>query len=201
MPDLEFDSYEDHIESIIFDLKIKKDTWYLIFTYKNPKTSNKLFINKLKVAYQGLCNKGKEIVILGDLNIDLHDPENDLDVNLCHIYNLQNLITDSTCFKKQEGTLIDPILVKNPRTFKGSINVYCSFSDWHHMMGCITKVQLSTFNPLRVTYRNYKKFDENAFKEDISQIPFQVCRISDDISDQYWAQKVLLTEVLNQHAP
>ncbi len=55
-PDLEFDSYEDHIESMVFELKIKKDTWYLIFTYNNPKTSNKLFINTLKVAYDSLFN-------------------------------------------------------------------------------------------------------------------------------------------------
>ncbi len=34
-----------------------------------------------------------------------------------------------------------------------------------------------------------------------SQIAFQVCVIFGDISDQYWAQKVLLTEDLNQHAP
>ncbi len=153
------------------------------------------------MAYGILFNKGKEIVVLQDLNLDLQDPENDLDVNLCHKHNLQNLITDSTCYRKQVGTLIDSILVKDPRTFKGSINVYCGFSDWHHLVGSITKVQLPTFNPLRVTYRNYKKsFDENAFKEDISQIPFQVCDIFDDISDQYWAQKYLLTEVLNQHA-
>ncbi len=144
----------------------------LIFTYKNPKISNKLFINKLKVAYESLFNKGKEIVLLGDLNIDLLDPEKHSDVNLYHIYNLHNLITASTCFKKQEGTLIDPILVKNARKFKGSIYVYCGFSDWHHIVGCITKVQLPTFNPLRVTYRNYKNFDENAFSQDISQIPF-----------------------------
>ncbi len=105
------------------------------------------------------CWKFSDITKLGHLNIDLHDLEDDLDVNLCHIYNLLNLITDSTCFKKQEGPLIDPILVKNPRNFKGSINVYCGFSDWHHMVGCISKVQLPTFNPLRVTYRNYKNFD------------------------------------------
>ncbi len=34
LPDLEFDSYEDHIESMVFELKIKKDTWYLIFIYQ-----------------------------------------------------------------------------------------------------------------------------------------------------------------------
>ncbi len=57
LPDLEFDSYEDHIESMLFELKIKNDTWYLMLTYKNPKTSNKLFINKLKVAYESLFNE------------------------------------------------------------------------------------------------------------------------------------------------
>ncbi len=91
MLDLEFDSYEDHIESMVFELKIKKDTLYLIFTSKNPKTSNTLFINKLKVACESLVNRGKEIVQFRDLNVDLQDLENDLDVNLCHIYNYKIL--------------------------------------------------------------------------------------------------------------
>ncbi len=73
------------------------------------------------MAYESLFNRGKEMVLLEGLNIDLHDIENYLDVNLCHIYNLQNLITDSTCFTIQEGTLINSILVKNPRKFKRSI--------------------------------------------------------------------------------
>ncbi len=53
------------------------------------------------MAYESLFNKAKEIVLLGDLNIDLQDPENDLDVNLCHIYNFQNLIIYSTCFNNK----------------------------------------------------------------------------------------------------
>jgi hypothetical protein len=46
-----------------------------------------------------------------------------------------------------------------------------------------------------------KTFDENYFKEDVSRIPFHVSEIFNDVSDQYWVQTQLFTDVLNDHAP
>ncbi len=43
---------------------------------------------------------------------------NELQNELCDIYDLDNLISEPTCFKKPEGTLIDPILVRNAMRFK-----------------------------------------------------------------------------------
>ncbi len=39
---------------------------------------------------------------------------NDLQNELCDVYHIESLITEPTCFKKPEGTLIDPIIVRNP---------------------------------------------------------------------------------------
>ncbi len=52
-----------------------------------------------------------------------------------------------------------------------------------------------------VIYRSYKKCDEEKFKNYISQIPFHICTIFNDVSDQYWAHKVLFTDFLNEFAP
>ncbi len=63
--------------------------------------------------------------------------ENKLYDQLCLVYGLDNMISEHTCFKKPEDTLIDPILVKNSKRFKKSINVVFGCRHWHHIVGCI----------------------------------------------------------------
>ncbi len=46
-----------------------------------------------------------------------------------------------------------------------------------------------------------QKFDEEKFKNDVTQIPFHICTIFIDVSDQFCAQKVLFTDIVNEHAP
>ncbi len=60
----------------------------------------------------------KKIILLGNVNIDMMCTENDLQNELCDMQDIENLITEPTCFKKHEGTLIDPIIVRNPMRFK-----------------------------------------------------------------------------------
>ncbi len=49
--------------------------------YKNTKVPNNLFINKLKGVYESLINKAHEIILLGDLNIDMLKEINELKMN------------------------------------------------------------------------------------------------------------------------
>ncbi len=54
---------------MIFELKVKKEIWYLILAYQNPNANKDLFLNKLRTIYECLISKGKEIIILHDFNI------------------------------------------------------------------------------------------------------------------------------------
>ncbi len=125
-----------------FRINLKKEKWYLILAYKNPNITNYIFLDNLKNVYENVIYKSKEIILLGDLNIDTSSNDNGLQHELCDIYNIEDLIIDPTCFKKPEGTRIDHIIVRNPKRFKKSINVFCAYSDWHNIIGCITKVHI-----------------------------------------------------------
>ncbi len=81
-----------YIESMIFELKIRKQR-YLILVYKTPNVLNNMFLSKLKVAYESLINKAHEIILLGDLNIDILQQDNELQNELCHIFDLDNPIS------------------------------------------------------------------------------------------------------------
>ncbi len=198
---LEFSFNTYHIESMVFELKVKKEIWSLILAYKNPSVANSMFIPKLSSIYDKIISKSKEIILLGDLNIDMLVNTNDLQNDLCDIYDLTNIVKEPTCFKKPDGTLIDPIIVRNSRRFKKPINVKCGLSDHHNLVACITKVNVPHKVPKKITYRSLKTFNEDDFKKEVSNIPFHVGDIFTDESDKYWFKRELFSDVLNEHAP
>ena len=44
----------------------------------------------------------------------------------------------------------------------------------------------------KIKYRSYKNFDEKCFNDDISQVPFHVAHVFEDVDDIYWANEWLL---------
>ncbi len=74
------------------------------------------------------------------------------------------------------------------------------------MVGCASQSSMyppppHNQNPQKVTYRNFKNFDESTFKEQVKYIPFHVSNIFDDVNDQYWARSWRFKDVLDEHAP
>ena len=56
-------------------------------------------------------------------------------------------------------------------------------------------------NKQKIKCRSYKHFNEKVFSEAVGVIPFDVAYVFDDVDDIYWAHEILLTDVLNKHAP
>ena len=52
-----------------------------------------------------------------------------------------------------------------------------------------------------ITYRSYKKFDDENFKHDVENALYHVGEIFDDFDDKFWFQKKLMEGVINGHAP
>ncbi len=73
------------------------------------------------------------------------------------------------------------IIVQNPRHFKKLIKVVCVYRDFHNLEGCIANIYLPPQKPLKVIYRSDKNFDGEKFKNDVSQIPFHICTIFNDV--------------------
>ncbi len=57
MYELNLTSCIPHTESLIFEVTIKKEKWYIILAYKNPNVSNALFLKKVREVYEHLRNK------------------------------------------------------------------------------------------------------------------------------------------------
>ena len=129
------------------------------------------------------------------------EQDNCISTELCNMYGITNIIREPTCFKAQRGTLIDPVIVMNKNRFQKPINIHCGYSDWHNLVGCITKLKVPPEKPRTVYYRSYKNFNQDSFKEDVRCIPFHVGEVFDNVYDRFWFVSKMYTDILDQHAP
>ena len=82
-----------------------------------------------------------------------------------------------------------------------AVNFGFGISDWHSLIGMVVKVATARVEKRRINYRSYKKIEEKEFSDDVGQIPFHAAYVFDDVDDIYWAHELLLTDVINEHAP
>ena len=81
--------------------------WLLINVYNPPSVSNSTFCEKISGTIDFYSQKYKNIVLMGDFNMQ---PTDNNFQTFCEGHDLYNLIKDKTCFKIIEGTCIDLIL-------------------------------------------------------------------------------------------
>ena len=88
-------------ETIGIEVTISKKKWFIIFAYRRPQNDNKvMFFNELNLSLNQCVNKYDNIIVMGDLNIDISDKKKDNNnflSDLCATFSLQNIITGKTC--------------------------------------------------------------------------------------------------------
>ena len=116
-------------------------------------------------------------------------------------HGLKNVITEPTCHKSSNATLIDVILTSNCRRIAGTLNTDIGLSDYHNLVAFSTKLHLPRLAQKVISYRSYKHFDEEIYKRDISFAPFHVGYIFDEFDDTFWFNQTLLSNIIDSHAP
>ncbi len=60
---------------------------------------------------------------------------------------------------------------------------------------------MPSFKLRQIFYRSYKHFGETVFMDEVSNIPFSICDVFDEVDDNYWLYSKLFSEVLDEYAP
>jgi len=187
---------------IVIEAWFKKDKWFMVSVYKPPPVNEECFINELSMMCEKLLMESSDIIIMGDMNIDMkHGIKNGL-IDFCEMYEFKNVVNVPTCFKSLTNeSLLDVILVSRPQRFHESMVFDTGLSDFHRMVNICTKMHAPRKLPRKIFYRSFKKFDESEFKRDVGNIPVGICQIFDDVDDIAWCHEKLLSEVIEDHAP
>ena len=184
------------------ELTISKSRWLCFSIYRPPDLGNlSIFFEELSESLSKAFLKYQNIIIMGVFNIDLKIRGfgfNKLD-QFCDLFNLTNLIKTETCFTKSHKSLIDLFLTKKPLSFQKTHVTETGLSDYHKLISTFFKSHFTRLRPKVITYRNYKKFDENVFLNDLQKLEIKVDEENSESSYSLISNKFL--EVVNKHAP
>jgi hypothetical protein len=100
-------SLPEDIEGIFVELNLRNKKWILCGTYKPPSQKKCYYLSSMQKAidyYRSGCEK---FVILGDLNMEMHESTME---EFCSSNEFYSLIDIPTCFKTETARCIDLIL-------------------------------------------------------------------------------------------
>ena len=186
-------------ESLCLEITVGKTKTAFCCIYKHPKVKNDYFKKCVSNVCDSLLQSYDDLVIFGDANCC---PEKSNTVkDICDVYGLTNLIKTPTCHKGPVSTLIDIILVSNPKRYIDTLNANSGLSDHHNIIGVATRRFALSLKPRRIYYRSYKHFCEEKYLHDINCAPFHVADIFDDIDDMAWFHSSLIRTMIDENAP
>jgi hypothetical protein len=150
---------------------------------------NMYIVNGFLVFKQTFCklmdemfSDSQNIIVTGDLNFNMN--EKNILSDICDVYRLKNKVNGNTCFKGDNGTLLDVFLVSNVHYFGECVNTDIGISDCHNIVGCSLKGNLPQNKKKIITYRSYKKFDIDKFNNDVRCNPIERYLSNDDVNKQ-----------------
>ena len=156
-------------ETICLDLVIAKKKWCILFAYRPPNTNKDKFFEEIFTSLNKMLVSYDNIVLAGDLNIDKLNSCSDSSNHLSDMKDLSNLIKEPTCFRSQNGTLLDLILTNRPRNFMKSQVFELGLSDCHKLVCSILRDSFKKLPPKIITYRYQKDFDQQNFSRDLDK--------------------------------
>ncbi len=139
-------------------------------------------------------------MIAGDLNIDIAagTDRHKLLSELCGTFNLKNLVKGVTCNMSQKGSSIDVILTNKPGSFFHTTTTETGLSDHHCMISTFLRSHYEKLPPKQFIYRNTKNLNEEAFINDIKNIPMNELHRFDNPFTGY---ETLFKCIVDRHCP
>ena len=176
LSDIEMGTVGKGIEAIWFELIQPKTKKILLGAIYRPPSSH--FSTFLAILEDMLCDvteRETETILLGDFNLDYSTPATELKnfKRLINLFHLKQIIVQPIRITNRTSSLIDLFLTSKPELYLSGV-IPVGFSD-HCAIYRIRKLhRVKTSQPRVVVVRNYKNFDANLFKSDLSHVPWDI---------------------------
>ena len=190
-------------ETICVELNTSGRKWFILFAYRPESIDRILFFEEISICLGKAVKNYDYVILAGDLNVDMDIPITDtkgLLSDLCDTFDLTNLINKTTCTKKREGSSLDVLLTNHPRCFQHTCVIETGLSDHHKLIGSFFRSKFQRLPPKNIHYRDYKKFDDKLFLDELSAIDFD--RLFENVQDdKYNILTDCVRKLIDKHAP
>ena len=149
-----------------FRNKFEEKKWAFFSAYRPPTQPQDILFENLGRALDHYSEDYENFMFTGDFNMT--ETEEQLK-EILDLYSLKNLVKEPTCYKSHTPRCIDLVLTNRNRSVQKTTTVETGLSDIHKMVVTVLKTTFPKQGPTVISYRNYKKYDENVFKNDLRE--------------------------------
>lgn len=189
------------IEQLFISININTQKYIIGVCYRPPQMNFKNFVDQLENSVSVAMSLADNIIILGDVNIDLlMDSPASAYLNLMmESLEMTQMVVSATHLNSKSSTLIDVIITNNPEMVSCGVKDN-DLSD-HELIFCSVQCIKPKVEPFLYTYRDYKKFDQKLFLEELkSQNINQIFYIM-DVNDKISVLNSIIQKLLDKHLP
>jgi hypothetical protein len=159
------------VETLCIEVTLTSKKILVACLYRNPRISNADFENDISTLVEKIIVSYDRYLLIGDLNFDMTDNGSGQPLtDLCHLYDLHNVILSPTCFKTNRGSLIDVALVPDRRTIQTSGVIDTGLSDYHRLIYVVTKAHAPRHVTRTIKYRSFKTLDNAKYLQDLQTL-------------------------------
>ena len=179
------------IEGIFVEINFRKTKWLLCGCYHPPIQNDKYFFDSLGLALDIYSDKYDKFLLSGDFNAEVGEPSID---TFLQDYDAKNIVNDKTCFNSiDKASTIDLFITNSVNSFQHTTVISSGLSDCHKMVVTVLKTSFHKSKPREIIYRDYSKFSEKAFRDDLK------CSLM--CTHEYEEFEYIFINALNFHAP
>ena len=185
-------NFPDDIEGIFIEINLRKSRWLLFGSYHPPNQSDEYYFNKVSNSLDIYLSKYDKFLLMGDFNVEDSEPVLD---DFLNFYCAKNIQKNDSCFKNVDNpSCIDLFITNSPMSFQNTTVLANGLSDFHKMAVTVFKTKFEKQKPKEVTYRDFKNFDNDAFRTDLKSAFLSECETYQQFENTFLS-------TLNLHAP
>ena len=185
-------TFPDDIEGIFIEINLRKTKWLFLGTYHPPNQPDDYFFKVVGNALDQYLKSYKKFLLLGDFNAEDTEP---ILSEFLEQYEAKNIMKNKTCFKiPDRPTCIDLFLTNSSHSFQNTMTISAGLSHFHKMIITVLKSSFIELKARETYYRDYKNFNSNSFREDLSLSLDCINKGIDSFEDTFM-------KTLNRHAP
>lgn len=182
----------ESVQALAIEVNLRKEKWLLVPIYRPPSQNLSFFTYHVSLLLDYYASSFSNILIMGDFNDTVSSREIS---QLMSEHSLSSLVSNPTCFKSLPGRCIDLILTNKRGCFSKSGSFETGLSDFHHLIYAMAKKKISCLPPKKVSYRSYKSFSSESFRQDIQDaLSLAQSGNLESFSSEF-------TKVVDRHAP
>lgn len=190
----------DNMECMTIELILNGNKILVACIYKNPKMKPNEFKSNFEETCEKMFDKYDNVIIIGDLNFNMLN--NNMLSQICPTFNLNNIIKEPTCFKSNNPTLIDVMLVSKRRKYIKGFSIDTGISDFHNLIGGILRLHAPIPKQKVVHYRKLSDINYDIINLELAEMKIdEVVAAEDDINNAFDKLQKTLISLLDKHAP